>query len=194
VTNSSGNATSNEAKLTVNSSAGLPPTIQAQPDDQSVNVGSEVSFIISATGDAPLSYQWYKDNEPITSATSDTFTISSVQLSDSGNYKCVVSNNAGDITSKEAILTVNSQANSVSGIRSQLKCTVYPNPASGMLNLQSEEIIDKICITDVTGALIIEKEIKSNACRLNISELEQGIYIISISGKNNAGYIKFLKQ
>lgn len=63
-----------------------------------------VSFSVSAFVDEPtgvseetLSYQWYRDFDPITGATLSTFPISSVAVGDLGNYKVRVSNGFGAV-------------------------------------------------------------------------------------------------
>lgn len=82
------------------------PAITDQPDNVTVSQGQPATFSVSATGTAPLSYQWRKNNVNITGATSATLTIPSAQSSDAGNYQVVVSNAAGAVTSGIAILTV----------------------------------------------------------------------------------------
>jgi len=84
----------------------LPPSIVTQPQTQSVNQGSPVTFTVAATGEAPFSYQWRKDNVIIPGATSDTYTISSVQPNDAGDYDVVVSNVDSSTSSLKATLAV----------------------------------------------------------------------------------------
>lgn len=84
----------------------ISPAITDQPDNLTVSQGQPATFSVSATGTAPLSYQWRKNNVNIAGATSATFTIPSAQPSDAGNYQVVVSNTAGSITSANATLTV----------------------------------------------------------------------------------------
>ena len=81
--------------------------------NQTVKVpGSVVSFSVTATGTAPLSYQWQKDGVDltdggsITGATTATLTITGVMESYEGGYRCVVTNIDGMDTSNTAILTV----------------------------------------------------------------------------------------
>ena len=75
--------------------------------------GSGVPFSVTATGTAPLSYQWKKKDEVnltdggrIRGTTTAKLSITAVQKSDEGGYTCVVSNTAGKVTSKPATLTL----------------------------------------------------------------------------------------
>ena len=110
VTNLAGSVTSSNALLTVTN---IPPAITQQPTDQTVAVGSNVTFSVYATGTEPLSYQWQvngtnlADGGDIDGATTNELTISNAQMSDSGNsYSVTITNIAGSVTSSNAILTV----------------------------------------------------------------------------------------
>ncbi|NLX20918.1 MAG: family 10 glycosylhydrolase [Phycisphaerae bacterium] len=111
VTNPYGSATSDAATLTV-TGAPVPPTITQQPANQQVAAGATATFSIQATGDAPLSYKWQKDNADladggrISGAATATLQISSVEAGDAGGYRCVVTNPAGSDTSSTANLTL----------------------------------------------------------------------------------------
>ena len=102
VSNASGTATSATAGLIVN----VPPSIAAQPQNQSVTAGNSVAFSVTASGTAPLSYQWYRNNSAIAGATVTRYTISAAQPSDAGSYDVIVSNNYGSVTSAVATLTL----------------------------------------------------------------------------------------
>lgn len=103
VTNPAGSVTSNPAVISVGSA----PTIVTHPLTQGFNSGSSVSLTVSATGLAPLSYQWYKNNTAISGATSATYTIASAQASDAGSFKVTVTNAIGTVTSNTAVLALN---------------------------------------------------------------------------------------
>ena len=83
------------------------PSITTQPASQTANVGGSASFSVTATGAAPLSYQWYKAGAAIVGATSATLSLSNVQTSDAASYTVTVSNNVTSMTSNAATLTVN---------------------------------------------------------------------------------------
>ena len=97
---------SNPATLTIIQPTPVTPIITVQPTSQIVVVGDSVAFNVNATGDQPLSYQWYKDNSEMTGGTDNTLTIQTVSLTDAGEYKAIVTNPAGITTSDIATLTV----------------------------------------------------------------------------------------
>ena len=103
VSNSAGSVTSLAATLTVNS----PPTITTQPVSQTVTAGQPATFSVSATGTAPLSYQWQKGVTPISGATGASYITPPTTGGDNGAlFRVVVSNAAGSVTSTAATLTV----------------------------------------------------------------------------------------
>jgi len=74
-------------------------------------VGSSVTFTTSFSSPTPLTYQWFVDTGsgpgPIAGATSQIFTLTNMQDSDSGSYSCVASNGSGtSLTNSPAQLAV----------------------------------------------------------------------------------------
>jgi Chitobiase/beta-hexosaminidase C-terminal domain/Immunoglobulin domain/Immunoglobulin I-set domain len=110
VTNSAGAMTSSAATLTVTSgSQAQAPQITAQPQSATVTAGQTATFSVTATGTAPLSYQWKMNSTAISGATSATYTTPATTAGNSGeSFTVTVSNSAGNITSSAATLTVNS--------------------------------------------------------------------------------------
>ncbi len=105
MTNSVGSATSNNAVLTVNSVTA--PAIPSQPVDTSVRVGATARFRVTATGSAPLTYQWKKNGAIIAGATSSSYITPATTLADNGSlFSVVVTNSGGSATSNDAKLTV----------------------------------------------------------------------------------------
>jgi hypothetical protein len=108
ISNTAGSVTSSAAILTVNA-APVAPSITTQPASQTVTTGQTASFSVAASGTAPLSYQWRKNNVTISGATSSSYTTPATTSSDNGaQFTVVVSNTAGSATSNAATLTVNS--------------------------------------------------------------------------------------
>ncbi len=102
VTNVYGSVTSSNAALVV----GTPPTITAQPINQTVLQGTTASFNVTASGDVPLNYQWTFNGANISGATNSTLTLTNTLLSQAGNYAVLVTNTFGSVTSTNAALTI----------------------------------------------------------------------------------------
>jgi len=84
------------------------PGITTQPQNQAVLDGATATFTVTASGTAPLSYQWKKGGVSIGAATASTYTTPATTMADSGSsFTVTVSNSAGSITSNAATLTVN---------------------------------------------------------------------------------------
>lgn len=104
ITNAGGTVDSNSVTLTI--AAATAPRITAQPSSKTVSAGSSATFSVTASGTAPLTYQWYKDGVAVSGATSSTLTVSSVTSAKAGGYYVTVTNGSGSTTSSTATLTV----------------------------------------------------------------------------------------
>jgi glucose/arabinose dehydrogenase len=83
------------------------PQITSQPQSLTRSVGQSATFSVTATGTAPLSFQWQRNGVNITGATASSFTISSVTTGDNNaSFRVIVRNSVGMVTSAAATLTV----------------------------------------------------------------------------------------
>src|SRR5215472_8622757 len=90
------------------------PAITTQPSQQTVTLGQTATFSVTASGTAPLAYQWQKGNTAISGATSSNYTTPPTTLADNAaQFQVVVSNSAGSVTSHPATLVVNAATTSV---------------------------------------------------------------------------------
>lgn len=90
------------------SQAGVAPAINntGHPVSQWAPAGATVEFVVSATGDQPLKYQWQHDGSPIARQTNAFLALFNVQPPDAGAYDVVVKNNYGSVLSRPAQLNV----------------------------------------------------------------------------------------
>ncbi len=82
------------------------PQFATQPASQTVYSNANVVLTASATGIAPLNYQWRKNGADIPGATVSSFTLTSAQQSDSGTYTVAVTNGFGSSNSVAAVVSV----------------------------------------------------------------------------------------
>ncbi len=87
--------------------SGIPPSIAVHPAALSIDFSSNASFSVTASGTAPLAYQWRKDDVELPGATGALLSLPNVQFSQAGSYTVVITNVWGSITSSVAVLSVN---------------------------------------------------------------------------------------
>jgi hypothetical protein len=88
----------------------IAPMITQQPTNQTATAGQTATFTVMATGTAPLSYQWQKNNTNIMNApNSPSYTTPTLATGDSGStFQVIVSNGVNpSAMSNSAMLTVN---------------------------------------------------------------------------------------
>ncbi len=145
------------------------PTIGTQPASQSVTEGNTATFTVAATGEK-LSYQWQQSTDngqswtDISEAKAATYTTVATTTDMSGTqYRCVVSNSAGSVTSNAVTLTVNAATVSVTGVTLEptslslftgdtapLTATVQPSDATNQ-NVTWESSNTEVATVDANG-------------------------------------------
>lgn len=103
VLNSAGFVESTNVVLTVL----IPAMITAQPKNQSVRPGANVTNSVSATSTTPpINYQWRFNGTNILGATNSTHIITNIQAYQSGKYTVVVTDGIGSVASTNALIVV----------------------------------------------------------------------------------------
>lgn len=103
VSNLAGYARSNIAKITVVAT----PVILTQPTNANVHSGEVGVFtVLVAPGTVTPTYQWQKNTLPISGAIFDTFTTPPANVTGGDVYRCVITNEAGSVTSAGGMLVV----------------------------------------------------------------------------------------
>ncbi|HEV2694094.1 MAG TPA: immunoglobulin domain-containing protein, partial [Verrucomicrobiae bacterium] len=83
-----------------------PPTITAQPTNQTALAGSTTAFSVTVSGTQQLFYQWQFNGTNIAKATNAALNLVNVQLTNAGNYTVMITNLYGVTNSVNATLTV----------------------------------------------------------------------------------------
>ena len=113
--------------------------IVGQPASETVAVGDTAVFTVTASGSAPLSYQWYFNSSLLSGGTNATLNLTNAQLTQAGNYWMVLSNPGGATTSSVAVLTVLSPS-VVSGLRLWLNGDAgVTHDSSGLVSVWADQ-------------------------------------------------------
>ena len=94
--------------------AGFPPAFAAPPviapstslQSKAVFLAKSASFAVTASGDAPLLYQWRFDGQDLLNQTNKTLSITAAQPTDEGDYTVRVTNSDGAVISDSVRLWV----------------------------------------------------------------------------------------
>ncbi len=80
---------------------------------------------------------------------------------------------------------------------SQVKVTLYPNPATNTLTINTFDTSIKnadIIIFNTLGQIVLKDKVKANTATFNVSNLESGIYWAQIKNSSHTKSIKFIKK
>lgn len=83
-----------------------PPVITSQPKNQIIINGQTAAFSVTATGTRPFHYQWQFSSTNLPTATNLNLTLLNAQTNQAGNYRVIITNSAGSVTSQVAVLIV----------------------------------------------------------------------------------------
>jgi len=135
------------------------------PSGRLENAGATANFSVTATGEAPLSYQWLKDGVPLADggnlvgAATSSLSVSNVLRADEGGYSVVISNVIGVVTSRVARLTVRDPiifAQPVSQTRNPGESVTFSVTARGTppLSYQWRHYGEDVVVPDGTGSTL----------------------------------------
>jgi pectate lyase len=95
----------NKTNWLVTTHAATAPVIIAEPQSQTLQPGESATFTVTASGSAPLHYQWFfNTNSPLPDATNAILNLTNVQNANIGAYSVIVSNSIDSATSDFALL------------------------------------------------------------------------------------------
>ena len=71
---------------------------------------------------------------------------------------------------------------------------IYPNPVKDKLMVVSQETVDRCCIYNVSGALVISQDADSDTFEVEVGALRTGAYIISLTTGDKVKTLRFIKD
>lgn len=167
----------------------------------------ETKDLILLTGldKANFTFQWYKDQVLLPSATSEKLILNNVIPGDAGVYFCKVSNGCRTIQTAEIMVKVLpvSDPDCIVGVEEQEKVIfeIYPNPVKDQFWIRVHQAVNNritVELTDVLGKLVLQETVtlSDHTAILNVEHLENGIYGIRIRDDANTIFEnrKLIKQ
>ncbi len=72
--------------------------------------------------------------------------------------------------------------------------SIYPNPASDIVKVNSEENINYIEILNISGQIVSFENVNTNNAEINISNLSSGVYFIKVYTANDVTTQKLIVE
>src|SRR5205814_996067 len=115
-------------------------------------------FKVSASGTAPLQYQWQRNGVNIPNANAATYTLTTMSSDNGATFRAVVSNSAGSATSNSATLTVLTNIAPTGTITSPADGTLYRGiltvrDSSGLTQTSSVDVRPRTSVVRIEGNL-----------------------------------------
>lgn len=162
VTDSSGSITSSIVSLTVL----VPATINIQPTNQTLPVGSNLVLSVGVYGTLPLNYQWLFNGSAVDDQTNSSLALGDAITNQTGNYLVVVTNLYGSATSSVAAVSIGYPP------------TITMQPTNLTVLIGSNTLLT----AGVTGSGVL-----SYQWQLNGTNLPNNV-ITTVAGKSSSGF------
>ncbi len=75
-----------------------------------------------------------------------------------------------------------------------LKVSVFPNPASDYLNIQTNQSVSEVRVLNVLGEEALVSSLNENNSLINIQALKSGVYFVEMKVVGNLSRVMFVKQ
>ncbi len=126
-------------------------------------------YTLTATGGPFVQYQWYRDNERIDGATTDSFVVD-----DNGNYTVEVTDING-CSFMSAVYRVNNYSVGHYHAGSRM-IRIYPNPAGDFIRVEHSDVLT-VTLSDLQGRNL---RTSNTGVEISLKGLSKGIYLLRI--------------
>lgn len=76
-----------------------------------------------------------------------------------------------------------------------LQVTLYPNPTSGFLHIQTEkQALATLSLTDLSGRMVLQQKLEAIVNKVDISALAKGVYLVHLQQANGTYTSKIVKE
>lgn len=115
-------------------------------------------------------------------------TSSSINTVGGQTYYVFVMNSGGRTDIQIDVTTLGVNQYSLEGF------TFYPNPSTGVLNLNSNKNIEMVSIYNMVGQKVLSSTLNTSSTSLDISQLSVGTYVMKVVVNGETGTYKVIKQ
>jgi hypothetical protein len=128
---------------------------------------SGTTYIVDIEG---VSYQWYRDGTAIEGATSRTYDNAAAV---DGVFTALISDGVCNRPSKNELVT-----NAGPQPEQARLMRVFPNPAAGVIMVESDQPMDELAVFDMSGRRLLQINPQANQYQLDVGAWMPGIYLL----------------
>lgn len=138
-------------------------------------------------------------NNTVSLGPTGTFSISATGINTAHlvQYGFVIeginANSANETGLGSIIVTPDAAVLSVDDIKSVNSISIYPNPAENEVTITAAQVVEHVSIYDLTGRNVLSAMPNATAFRLNVSNLNKGVYLVSIKADGHEMTAKLIK-
>jgi len=127
------------------------PSILTQPISQTVDAGTDVVFTVAVTGTAYPAIRWQFNGVDIAGETEEQLVIAGAQAGNAGDYRAIVENSTGVVTSTVAGLTINTAPMSLQAGWNLISFNVTPSAGNAITDVLAPIMSDLIVAEGFDG-------------------------------------------
>jgi|GEM_PF-1808748 len=164
-------------------------------DNQTVNADESNTYTVLGNEFDPSDYSDNCNVVSVTNDFNDSETLDGAQIPEgTTTINWTVSDIAGNDNSCSFEVTVNSYSTGIADLQ-RVGVVLYPNPVTHNLTIDlGRNQVERLSITDLTGRQILVKKDLNNIENLDVSNLDSGVYLISIQINEEVISARFVKQ
>jgi predicted extracellular nuclease len=152
------------------------PTVARSPERQVVAVGGAATFTAEAAGTGPFAYEWTFNGRPLPGAASAALTLPAVGIEQAGLYAVRISGPGGTVTSRAAIL----------GLQSTVKVAGGGVEVAADLRHPNGNTYDQILLTGPAAVITADP---GQVTRLSFIDLSDDIVQVEFAGAGSLAVI-----
>lgn len=113
---------------------------------------------------------------------------------DGNGYHLKLANINSDNSLPASWIASNEVITAVEDPRSLIELNIYPNPAITKVNIESETEITSVTLYDMKGTVLINMDVNSTGCAIDLSGVTPGSYIIRVTSGGKAVSSRLIKR
>lgn len=143
----------------------------------------ETIIPLDVKGEGELTFEGAEQFDEVEIYLEDKLTGDVVDMKLSSSY--TFTNDEYDFTDRFNIIISKKSSLAVAENEATSELSLYPNPFSDELNIQvSDKVIDRIDVYTTLGKLVLSETKNSNNVKINVADLQSGVYIVKIYHNN----------